>query len=73
MSSGSSSGKAASFGIAAALAGATGVSTAMVGVARPDDRKGLDDSASEHSVASSMQSGDELRGRSGFVKKLGKK
>lgn len=71
VSSGSSSGKA-SFGIAAALAGATGVSTAMVGVARPDDRKGLDDSASEHSVASSMP-GDELRGRSEVVKKLGKK
>ncbi|KAI9235626.1 MAG: hypothetical protein BYD32DRAFT_453102 [Podila humilis] len=73
VSSGSSSSKAG-FGIAAALAGATGVSTAMVGVARPDDRKAaFDDSASEHSVASSMQSGDELRGRSGDVKKLGKK
>ncbi|KAF9315491.1 hypothetical protein BG003_002949 [Podila horticola] len=81
MSSGSVSGKnPASFGIAAALAGATGVSAAMAGVARTDDMssggRGFngDDSASEYSVASSMQSADsEGRGRSGFVKKLGLK
>ncbi|KAG0037279.1 hypothetical protein BGZ82_002824 [Podila clonocystis] len=79
--SGSSSGKnPASFGIAAALAGATGVSTAMAGVAKPDDQVSLrgkefaDDSASEYSVASSMHSADsEGRGRSGFVKRLGLK
>ncbi|KAG0074243.1 hypothetical protein BGZ93_001399 [Podila epicladia] len=72
----------ASFGIAAALAGATGVSTAMAGgVARPDEMSSRgrgfnceNDSASEYSVASSMQSTDsEGRGRSGFVKKLGLK
>ncbi|KAG0341756.1 hypothetical protein BG000_008180 [Podila horticola] len=70
----------ASFGIAAALAGATGVSAAMAGVARTDDMslggRGFndDDSASEYSVASSRQSADsEGRGRSGFVKKLGLK
>lgn len=83
MLTGSSSGKSpASFGIAAALAGATGVSTAMAGgvARRPDEMssrgKGFDgdDSASEYSVASSMQSTDsEGRGRSGFVKKLGLK
>ncbi|KAF9330943.1 hypothetical protein BG006_006136 [Podila minutissima] len=83
MLTGSSSGKnPASFGIATALAGATGVSTAMAGgvARRPDEMssrgKGFngDGSASEYSVASSMQSTDsEGRGRSGFVKKLGLK
>ncbi|KAG0018566.1 hypothetical protein BGZ81_010181 [Podila clonocystis] len=80
MSSSSSGKNPASFGIAAALAGATGVSTAMVGVAKPDDQVSLrgrefaDDSASEYSVASSIQSAvSEGRGRSGFVKRLGLK